>query len=348
MNGVRIEARGLLHRYGDRLVLHRLDLDVAPGEFLAVVGPSGSGKTTLLRLLAGLEALSEGEILKDGVPISGLNRRARLMFQDARLLPWARVADNVARGLSRGRAGRVQRALERVYLADRAGDWPATLSGGQKQRVALARALAAEPGLLLLDEPLGALDALTRIEMQSLLEQNWLEAGSTAVLVTHDVEAAVAWHTDARTLERQGIPREFVTKSRVAIVANDWKTLNKNVAALQDRGHVLMFEPSAAEVHRKAGTWFDVAETYNRFAANLHGVREPSLRHYVRAKELKAAGMDWTEVLAAESENPRARIARAVLESAAYDSTADRVKAFIVQGGGCRATFFNYRRHLLQ
>ena len=191
MRGVRLESRGLGHRYGDRLVLHRLDLEVAPGEFLAVVGRSGSGKTTLLRLLAGLESASQGELLQDGSPISGLNRRARLMFQDARLLPWQRVADNVGLGLARDRTGRVKRALDRVYLADRARDWPATLSGGQKQRVALARALAADPGLLLLDEPLGALDALTRIEMQSLLEETWLETGSTAVLVTHDVEEAV-------------------------------------------------------------------------------------------------------------------------------------------------------------
>jgi sulfonate transport system ATP-binding protein len=191
MSGVRLEARGLEHRYGDRLVLRRLNLDVAPGEFLAIVGRSGSGKTTLLRLLAGLEVASQGELLQDGVPISGLNRRARLMFQDARLLPWERVAENVGLGLPRDRAGQVERALELVYLADRARDWPEALSGGQKQRVALARALAADPGLLLLDEPLGALDALTRIEMQSLLERTWLRAGSTAVLVTHDVEEAV-------------------------------------------------------------------------------------------------------------------------------------------------------------
>ncbi len=191
MSGVHLNVRGLEHRYGDRLVLHRLNLEVAPGEFLAVVGRSGSGKTTLLRLLAGLEAPSQGDLLQDGVPISGLNRRARLMFQDARLLPWERVAANVGLGLTRDRAGRVARALEQVYLADRARDWPDSLSGGQKQRVALARALAADPGLLLLDEPLGALDALTRIEMQSLLERTWLDAGSTAVLVTHDVEEAV-------------------------------------------------------------------------------------------------------------------------------------------------------------
>ena len=118
-------------------------------------------------------------------------------------------------------------------------------------------------------------------------------------------EKSVAWHSDARSLERQGIPREFTTKSRVVIISNDWKTLNKNVAALQDRGHVLLFQPDAAEVHKKAGTWFDDKEIYDWFAKNLPRVREPSLRHYVRARELKAAGMDWTEVLAVEAENKR-------------------------------------------
>jgi hypothetical protein len=157
---------------------------------------------------------------------------------------------------------------------------------------------------------------------------------------------AVAWHSDARSLERQGIPREFTTKSRVVIVANDWKTLNRNVAALQDRGHVLLFEPGAAEVHRQAGTWFDDPEIYQWFAQNLHRVREPSMRHYVRARELKAAGMDWTEVLAAETENRRERLAAELLASAAYASTTERVQAFVTQGGGCRATFFNYRRKI--
>jgi hypothetical protein len=159
-------------------------------------------------------------------------------------------------------------------------------------------------------------------------------------------EKAVAWHTDARSLERQGIPREFVTKSRVVIITNDWRTLDRNVAALQDRGHVLFFEPGAAEVHAQAGKWFDDREIYEWFTANLHRVREPSLRHYVRAKELKAAGMDWTDVLAIEAENRRARLAAELLASAAYGSTAERVKAFVEKGGGCRATFFNYRRKL--
>jgi len=131
-------------------------------------------------------------------------------------------------------------------------------------------------------------------------------------------EKSVAWHSDARSLEKHGIPREFTTTSRVVIISNDWKTLNNNVAALQDRGHVILFEPSAAEVHRKAGTWFDDREIYEWFGANLHRVHEPSMRHYVRARELKAAGMDWTDVLSAEDEDWRARLAAELLASDAY------------------------------
>jgi hypothetical protein len=159
-------------------------------------------------------------------------------------------------------------------------------------------------------------------------------------------EKTVAWHTDARSLEKHAIPREFTTKSRVIIICNDWKTLNRNVAALQDRGHVLVFQPSAAEVHRKAGEWFDDTEIYAWFGANLHRMREPSFRHYVRARELKAAGMDWTEVLAVDAENVRARLAAEILASSSYRSTGEKIQAFVKQGGGCRATFFNYRRRL--
>ncbi len=159
-------------------------------------------------------------------------------------------------------------------------------------------------------------------------------------------EKTVAWHSDAKSLDRQGIPREFTTTSRVVIISNDWKTLNKNVAALQDRGHVVMFEPGAAEVHAQVGKWFDDGEIYGWFARNLHRVRGPSMRNYVRARELKAAGMDWTDVLAVSEENKRARIAAELLASDAHNSTAERVRAFVEQGGGCRATFFNYQRKL--
>lgn len=161
-----------------------------------------------------------------------------------------------------------------------------------------------------------------------------------------EAEKAVAWHSDARSLERQGVPKEFTTRSRVIIITNDWKTLNKNVAALQDRGHVLFFQPSATEVHLRVANWFDDLQIYEWFSANLHRIREPSLRNYVRAKELKAAGMDWTNVLADEADNPRARLAAELLTNPSYENTSARVKAFIDRGGGCRATFFNHRRRL--
>jgi hypothetical protein len=141
------------------------------------------------------------------------------------------------------------------------------------------------------------------------------------------------------------VARVHKARLQVQSVRVVWQTLNRNVDALQARGHVLLFQPSAAEVHAKVGTWLD-DEIYEWVAANLHRVREPSQCHYTRAKELKAAGMDWTEVLAAEAENRRARLAAELLASTTHGSTAARVRAFVEQGGGCRATFFNYRRRL--
>ena len=184
-NGQAVKLDGLGKAFGERQVLHGIDLDIAPGEFVAIIGRSGCGKSTLLRLLAGLETPS--------ARVEGGSGDTRFMFQDARLLPWARVLDNVARGLKGDDAReRARQALAQVGLADRAGEWPARLSGGQRQRVALARALVHAPKLLLLDEPLGALDALTRIEMQRLIETLWTRHRFTALLVTHDVAEAVA------------------------------------------------------------------------------------------------------------------------------------------------------------
>jgi sulfonate transport system ATP-binding protein len=193
--GVAVAVRGLERRFGENRVLRGIDLDIAAGTFVAVVGRSGCGKSTLLRLIAGLEAANAGSVQFDGAaPGAG---DVRLMFQEPRLLPWARVADNVEVGLGARRREPAARAaarakLSEVGLAERAREWPARLSGGQKQRVALARALASQPRLLALDEPLGALDALTRIEMQDLLARVWADEGFTAVLVTHDVSEAVA------------------------------------------------------------------------------------------------------------------------------------------------------------
>jgi sulfonate transport system ATP-binding protein len=172
--------------------LRDLSLAIEPGEFVAIVGRSGCGKSTLLRLVAGLESADRGTITTDGGGNVGPNPDVRFMFQEARLLPWKSVFDNAALGLEQRWHRKVVDVLEQVGLADRGRDWPAVLSGGQRQRVALARALAHEPRLLLLDEPLGALDALTRIEMHQLIERLWREHGFTALLVTHDVGEAVA------------------------------------------------------------------------------------------------------------------------------------------------------------
>jgi sulfonate transport system ATP-binding protein len=185
--GAHLVLRGLDKRYGERSVLEAVNLKIKPGEFVAVVGRSGCGKSTLLRAIAGLEKPDGGQVRIGG---GGSRPEVRMMFQDARLLPWKTVLDNVALGLPDGKE-RARAALASVGLETRAGEWPAVLSGGQRQRVALARALVHRPQLLLLDEPLGALDALTRIEMQQLIEALWLERGFTAVLVTHDVQEAV-------------------------------------------------------------------------------------------------------------------------------------------------------------
>jgi sulfonate transport system ATP-binding protein len=189
--GSHIELVDVAKAFGGTVVLQSINLRVSTGEFVALVGRSGCGKSTLLRIVAGLERPTDGRLLLDGQPLVGLNRQARMMFQDARLLPWRRVGENVAVGQG-GRLDReVRAALARVSLEDRAEDWPAILSGGQRQRVALARALVGNPPLLLLDEPLGALDALTRMEMQTLIHELWQGSGRTAILVTHDIEEAV-------------------------------------------------------------------------------------------------------------------------------------------------------------
>ncbi|WP_020177990.1 ATP-binding cassette domain-containing protein [Methylopila sp. M107] len=192
-SGAQISVKGLSKSFGTKEVLASLDLTVPAGQFLAIVGRSGCGKSTLLRTLVALEKPTAGVVTIGG----GQPGLGRIMFQEPRLLPWQRVVNNVRVGLSKSlpkaqAKSQALDALREVGLADRAGDWPSVLSGGQKQRVALARALVSRPKLLALDEPLGALDALTRIEMQTLIERVWLEQKFTAVLVTHDVAEALA------------------------------------------------------------------------------------------------------------------------------------------------------------
>ena len=186
--GISLTLDGVSKSFGARKVLSDVQLELRAGEFVAVIGRSGCGKSTLLRAIAGLETTDAGDI---AIGKAGIGASIRIMFQEARLLPWKTVLENVALGLPRS-LNAAAATLSTVGLAERADDWPAELSGGQRQRVALARALLHEPQLLLLDEPLGALDALTRIEMQQLIEALWQARGFTAVLATHDVQEALA------------------------------------------------------------------------------------------------------------------------------------------------------------
>ena len=195
-----IDIRNLSHAFdlqGSRLeVLQSIDLSVAAGEFVALLGPSGCGKSTLLRLVSGLDRPTAGSIAADGVIIDRPDPSRILVFQDPTLFPWTSVWRNVATGLdARGvldrQKGRVDDALRLVGLTAFAQAYPHQLSGGMAQRAALARALVNDPALLLLDEPLGQLDSLTRLTLQTELLALWRDKGFTAILVTHDVEEAV-------------------------------------------------------------------------------------------------------------------------------------------------------------
>lgn len=216
-NGVNVQINSLEKSYGKREVLNGVNVNIKAGEFVAIVGKSGCGKSTFLRLVAGLEDAKAGSIQLNEERLQGLNKKARMMFQDGRLLPWKRVIDNVCIGLPGDQQKKALESLTQVGLEDRANDFPSMLSGGQKQRVALARALVHEPNLLLLDEPLGALDALTRLEMQELIETLWTEKKFTAILVTHDVEEAVA------------------IADRVILIEDGRIALNQNIALARPR-----------------------------------------------------------------------------------------------------------------
>ncbi len=177
-------------------VLDNVSLNVKPGEFVALLGPSGCGKSTLLRLLAGLDQPTGGTLTGDGAPIDAPDPSRVLVFQDPTLYPWRTVRANVAlgleaRGILKREGHRVQQAIDLVGLTGFETAYPHQLSGGMSQRVALARALVNDPRLLLLDEPLGKLDSLTRLSMQAELVRLWQRSGLTAILVTHDVEEAL-------------------------------------------------------------------------------------------------------------------------------------------------------------
>ncbi|NGZ87341.1 ABC transporter ATP-binding protein [Duganella aceris] len=196
--GLRIEhvSKSFQLKSGPLLVLDDISLDVRPGEFVAIVGGSGCGKSTLLRLLAGLDTDYDGELLHDGRPILGTGLQRGLVFQDHRLFPWLTVEQNVALSFTNTdvpadeQRARVAAEITRVGLDGFADAYPHQLSGGMSQRAAIARALVGRPDVLLLDEPLGALDALTRVRLQQELRRLWQDEGITMVMVTHDIEEA--------------------------------------------------------------------------------------------------------------------------------------------------------------
>jgi NitT/TauT family transport system ATP-binding protein len=198
--GLAVDFRGISHAYrfeGRPLpVLQTIGLSIAPGEFVSLLGPSGCGKSTLLRLAAGLEKPSVGDVLADGATVDRPDPSRVLVFQDPTLFPWRTVRDNVAigpqaRGVLAESQTRIDEVLRLVKLDAFASAFPHQLSGGMAQRAALARALVNDPRLLLLDEPLGRLDSLTRLTMQEELLSLWRQAGHTVILVTHDVEEAL-------------------------------------------------------------------------------------------------------------------------------------------------------------
>ncbi len=197
---IALDIEAVSHRYDvdgkDLQVLDNVSLAIAPGEFVALLGPSGCGKSTLLRLAAGLETPTTGSVREDGRPITAPNPDRILVFQDPTLFPWRTVRANIAigleaRGLIREREYRIDEVLKLVKLEGFSDFYPHQLSGGMAQRAALARALVNDPKLLLLDEPFGKLDSLTRLRMQNEMLDLWKSAGFTALLVTHDVEEAL-------------------------------------------------------------------------------------------------------------------------------------------------------------
>lgn len=187
---VGLKIRDLGHSYGASSVFDRLDLDIEPGSFVSFLGASGTGKSTLLRLISNLEKPVRGDISPIGRRADNAPPTIRVMFQEDRLLPWRTALQNVQLGLT-GREHDARVLMQAVGLQGKESMWPAQLSGGQRQRVALARALIQHPDWLMLDEPFGALDALTRVTAQQLLERLWLEKPCTVMLVTHDVEEAL-------------------------------------------------------------------------------------------------------------------------------------------------------------
>ncbi|MBM3522679.1 MAG: ABC transporter ATP-binding protein [Alphaproteobacteria bacterium] len=248
--GAALHLRGLTKRYGDVLAADNVDLEVRPGELLTLLGPSGSGKTTLLMMLAGFTEPTDGAILVDGKDVSALpphRRNIGVVFQHYALFPHMTVAENIAFPLQmRGQRGedvarKVREALELVQMPQMAARFPAQLSGGQQQRVAFARAIVFDPPVLLLDEPLGALDRKLRDAMQIELKQLHARLGLTMIYVTHDQSEALALSdriavVEAGRIAQLGTPRELYETPRSSFVADFLGESNFISATLRSSG----------------------------------------------------------------------------------------------------------------
>ncbi|HEY7277329.1 MAG TPA: ABC transporter ATP-binding protein [Trebonia sp.] len=251
--GTSVSLRDLTRVFGATRALNEMSLEIAPGELVALLGPSGCGKTTALRIVAGFEFADAGEVLVDGKDVSGVPAAKRdmgMVFQSYSLFPNMNALDNVGFGLRMRKVGgsaRRQRAaelLDMVGLAAQAGQFPHQLSGGQQQRVALARALAIEPRVLLLDEPLSALDAKVRLQLREQIRTLQQRLGTTTLFVTHDQEEALSMSDRvgvmrAGRLEQVAEPAELYARPATAFVAEFVGTMNRLPAELGDGGKVV-------------------------------------------------------------------------------------------------------------
>jgi putative spermidine/putrescine transport system ATP-binding protein len=267
-----VEFRGLRREFGTTVALDGLDLTVRPGEFLALLGPSGCGKTTALRMLAGFEHPDAGAVLVDGEDVTGVpahRRDAGMVFQSYSLFPHLDALDNVAFGLrmrkvrTAERRARAAELLELVGLADKGGRFPHQLSGGQQQRVALARALALRPRVLLLDEPLSALDAKVRLTLREEIRRLQQELGITTLFVTHDQEEALSVADRvavmrAGRLEQCAGPAELYGRPATAFVAEFVGTMSRIPGTLAGDTVEVLGLRLPAEGTLPAGTEVDV------------------------------------------------------------------------------------------
>jgi putative spermidine/putrescine transport system ATP-binding protein len=248
--GTSVSLRNLTRVFGATRALDDMSLEIVPGELVALLGPSGCGKTTALRIVAGFEFADAGEVLVDGRDVSGVPASKRdmgMVFQSYSLFPNMSALDNVAFGLrmrkvsGTARRGRAAELLDMVGLAPQAGQFPHQLSGGQQQRVALARALAVEPRVLLLDEPLSALDAKVRLQLREQIRTLQQRLGTTTLFVTHDQEEALSMSDRvgvmrAGRLEQLAEPAELYSRPATAFVAEFIGTMNRLPAELGDGG----------------------------------------------------------------------------------------------------------------